>query len=356
MNDNDISDKRILKDFKGITFSNYRKSESKKELLNSLMEGKVEPACYWSTEFICAGHFLELWDIILIFYSQHINSSNPKLPLYMQMRFNNFKDIILNGYIDNELQARNNPKIRLLFAELIAILTLSTKTHALSQVKLNNSNLNITDISDKLKADSVNYGAPFFKKDDPNELFIAINELVYHLRRTRNSRETCYWFEWILEYETSCKKKNKTKLLCASRYFMPIEDKYKKDVIWLIWEIILKESDGLRSSNIIKAIFELFCIKYKPGIKKKRRYLIYNAIVFITNAIDMSINIYSEEDKIVNIKKKINMIYKQIKKNEIKPNTDYLFNNSITQRGNLEKTIEKLEKIGSLNTIIPRNN
>ena len=104
------------------------------------------------------------------------------------MRFNNFKDIILNGYIDNELQARNNPKIRLLFAELIAILTLSTKTHALSQVKLNNSNLNITDISDKLKADSVNYGAPFLKKDDPKELFIAINELVYHLRRTRNSR------------------------------------------------------------------------------------------------------------------------------------------------------------------------
>ena len=30
MNDNDISDKRISKDFKGITFSNYKKSEFRK--------------------------------------------------------------------------------------------------------------------------------------------------------------------------------------------------------------------------------------------------------------------------------------------------------------------------------------
>jgi hypothetical protein len=356
MNDNEISDKRTLKDFKGITFSNYKKSESKKELLNSLMEGKVEPACYWSIEFICAGHFSELWDIILVFYSQHINISNPKLPLYMQMRFNNFKDIILNGYIDNELQSRNNQKIRLLFAELIAILTLSTKTHALSQVKINNNNLNITNISDKLKADSVNYGAPFFKKDDPKELFIAINELVYHLRRTRNSREVCYWFEWILEYETLCKKEKKNKIVCASRHFMSIEDKYKTDIIWFIWEILLKECEGMHVKNIITAIFELFCIKFKPGIKKRRRYLIYNTIVFITNAVDLNINIYTEEGKILNIKNKINMIYKQIKKNEVKPNTDYLFNNSITQRSNLEKTIDKLERVGSLNTIIPRNN
>ena len=299
MNDNEISDKRISKDFKGITFSNYKKTESKKELLNSLMEGKLEPACYWSIEFICAGHFSELWDIILVFYSQHINISNPKLPLYMQMRFNNFKDIILNGYIDNELQSRNNQKIRLLFAELIAILTLSRKTHALSQVKINNNNLNITNISEKLKADSVNYGTPFFKKDDPKELFIAVNELVYHLRRTRNSREACYWFEWILEYETLCKKEKKNKILCTARYFMPIEDKYKTDIIWLIWEILLKECEGMHVKNIITAIFELFCIKFKPGIKKRRRYLIYNTIVFITNAVDLNINIYTEENKIL---------------------------------------------------------
>lgn len=357
MDENEINDKRMKKDFKGITFSKYKKSAAKKELLNSLIQEKIEPACYWCAEFICAGHYLELWDIIITFISQHIHLGNPKLPLYIKLRYDNFKSIIRGGYQKNELQLRNNKKIRILFAEIIAILSLSKKKHRFTMIKIAKNDFNMPEMSEKLKADNVSYANRIFMKKDPKELFIAINEFAYHLsHQSSNITSTCYWLEWLLTFETLCKKGTHKNYHAARRVNIPVESKYQTDAIWIVWELLLLEASNKSKQlkQVVEALFYLFCIRYQPGVKKRRRFILYFAITLIIEKINWTISIYRDTKKIENIKSQINIIYKQIKKNEINPDTDYLFNNSIVASSNLEKTIAKLDRMDTL-TFIPRN-
>jgi hypothetical protein len=354
MNDTDINDKRSSSEFKGVTFSKFQKSKVRAELIQCLTTAKVEPACYWAAELICAGHYSDLWEIILLFIGRYIHLGNPKLPIYIAMRFKNFKDILSTGYIGNEIAMRNNIKIRQLFAEIISILCHSRKKHSLEAIKIQKEDeFNMTHMASRLKAPTIKYVEDIFKPDDPKELFIAMNEFAYHLTPdSKNSVSACYWLEWLLEYETVCKHK---KELCIgeTRQFAPIQDKFKNDIIWLVWDIILHECASKKNpliSKIINALLEIFSIKYSSGVKKRRKYLIYYAISLLTDPIDLTIDIIANKKELDLIIKKIGIVYKDVKKNEESLNVDYLFNG--VERSNLEKTVERLEKMNSV--MLPR--
>lgn len=354
MDEFEINDMRGVNEFKGITFSKFKKTDAKKELLNSLKDGKIENALNWSAEFICSGAFIDLWDILLNFIGKHIHLGNPKLPIYLDLRFNNFKEIIQCGYIGFELNMRNNNKIRKLFGEIIIVLCKSQKKHSIESIKIQKaSEFDMTTISTKLKAPNVNYATELFKKDDPKELFIGLNEFMYHLSKdSLNSLDACYWMEWILEFENMCKKKKEI-CICERRSFVSVEEKFQKEPIWMIWDAIFISNIAKKSEiskKILKSIFDLFCIRYTSGAKRKRKYLIYFAISLITEKINDKIPIINDKSLIDNINKKINLIYKEIKKNEVSPAMDYLF--AGVEKSNREKTVEKLETMNKMNTII----
>ena len=353
MNDFEINDIRSEKQFKGITFSKFKRADAKKELLNSLATGRIEQALHWSAEFICCGCFIELWDIILNFVGKHIHLGNPKLPIYLDMRFNNFKDLI-SMYSGFELNMRNNDKVRKIFAEIITVICNSKKKHSIESVKIKKQEeFDMTTMANKLKAPNVQYATAIFKKDDPKELFIAINELAFHVSKdSRSSLDACYWLEWILEFENLCKKRKEV-CICERRTFAMVDEKCVKEPIWMIWDVLCKanaEKKSEISDKILKSIFELFCIRYTSGVKKKRKYLLYFAISLLTDTFDSTIDIIENKATVDNITKKINLIYKEIKKNEQRPATDYLFTG--LEKSNREKTFEKLEALNKLNTVI----
>ena len=166
--DEEINDIRTIQDFKQYSFSKFKKSEVKKELLKNLSSEKLEHIIYWTAELICAGHFIDIWEIILLFVSKYIHLANPKLPIYINKRFQSFKEIISMGYIGNELSLRNNINIRKLFFEIMIILCFSKKNHSFEQIKMNiDEDFYMIQLSNKLKAPKLTYATYFMLSGDP---------------------------------------------------------------------------------------------------------------------------------------------------------------------------------------------
>lgn len=347
----EINDIRTPPQFKGITFSKFKKPDVRKQLIENMKKGKIEQSCYWSAELVCAGHYMELWETILHYMGKHIHLGNPKMTIYLEKRFEIFRNIMSQGQYLNELQLRNHPTIRKLFAEIISALTLSNKKHSFEAIKINREEeFDMTQMPERLKAPSIKYIEPIFKKEDPKELFIPVNEFIYNLSPEKRSMVgASYWIEWMVDFDAICKKR-KTAVYCEARNYIAVENKYKRDIIWILWDALFHYSEELKNPYIIalmKSLLNLFCIKYTTASCKKRRYLLYFAVALLTEPVPTDIELMPNKPMVQMVVGKINTIYKQIKKNEMSPNTEYLFAN-LERENTFEQSMRKMELVNSM--------
>lgn len=343
----EIDDIRKPKDFQGITFSNFKKSEAKRLWIECILESKVEESCYWCLEFLCAGHFLEIWEIFFLVFSKYIHIRNPKCCIYMYMRYETFRNIITSNYIDRELEMRNDKEIRKLYIEINSVLTLSNRSTVYSSIKVDKNDMNILELHERLKSPSLHYSKDILHTNDAKELIICINEFCYHISsESLHSYEAIYWLEWIFEYLLLCKRK-KTTCTIEKRETIPVHSSYQTDPIWMFWISIQKECKKRCSrlhQKIIDNILQLFCIRYTSGVKRKRKFLLYFAIMLIT---DYASNTLENKKIIENtsllkiILEKQDTIMKQIKQNEKPPKMNYLFKN--VKESSKVKSMKKMQ-------------
>ena len=140
---------------------------------------------------------------------------------------------------------------------------------------------------------------------------------------------------------------------------MPVQDKFKKDIIWIVWDVLFCEcNQRKRLTQLIKksldALLDIFCIKYSAGTKTKRRFVIYNAVSLLTENVDFTCEMISNRVEIDFMLKKVNVIYKVLKKNEEAPATAYLeadflgLTKNKEEPSNLDKTMKRLEMMDSM--------
>lgn len=347
MADSSINDVRAAAEFRKTTFSKYKKPAVKRELLQCLSAKKIESACYWSAELVCSGHVADLWECLIIFVARNVRLANPRLPIYLSLRFDNFKSIIDRGYGGDELALRNDPGVRRMFGEIIATLCCSGTEHKVEAIKVSRADgFDMASMACRLRAPNVDFGRGCFRASDPRELYVATNELAYHLdSQTRNAVDACYWVEWVIEYDAACRKKREA---CSAerREFAKVQDKYQRDTIWIVWDAIMteaaKRSDPL-TAKIVESLLRLYCIRYTSGVGRRRRFVIYLAVSLLTETYDRGREIVSDKAKVLHVVDNIDAVYRDVKKKEQPPETDYL--NVRAPRTNLDRTAERLAKM-----------
>ena len=303
MNDYIITDPRPLEAFKDKSFSNFKKNDVYKTLFKSIETGKIENACYWITECIVSGYTTDIVEKLLIYSSKIVHINSPNLPIYLLRKYLTFmKSInhITKKDIHKMIHIRNTHTIRNYLFDLVVILCTSPKNKRYDQYpKINKqTDFQFVIIKEKMNATMQLLPSSIIRFTDPEELRVILNELFFNLKIELGGYEkSCYWVAWILEWEKK-NKKDKKSFEIEERKITNVNPKYCRDIIWIIWEVIIEETK-LRDDKLqdqIFSLYALFKVNYTNGKKNRRLPYLYHAIGYLTLQINLKTPIINDND------------------------------------------------------------
>jgi hypothetical protein len=277
-----IEDSRTVVDFQKFTFSGHLRTHVFKVLDENIKLGHADYTCYWILELMCSGLVHSCWNTLFLSAAQHINRGAPQTFLYLTRMYERFAPVEQQYSVMTMTDIRNNSEARQILCEVGASLALTRKAKlpSLPVIKPPHD-FNPLVIQENLKAPSSIYARAIMKQEDPMELYVPINEYAYCLK-SKDYSKALYWVSWILKYATKYKEDQKTHLVCAYRSNDYVEEKFLRSHIWILWAVILENK-----TDMIEALYRMYCLRWSKGDLKKRIPFLVTAILFICeNALD----------------------------------------------------------------------
>jgi len=299
------------------TFSGYKKTSVFTELNNCLIDSRIDNILYWTAEIHCSGYIDILWDKIFIFMSKNININNPELPTYIFKHYIYYSKILKKIRFDNKLlHLRNAQESRNQLFDIMITFALSKKISLPKIPKIFNQDFLLENIMYKLNAKNTHHIKKIMKNNDPKELLLPLNELIFNIQK-KNMNDSIYWISWILSYEKYLAKSGK-KITCSVRCIKDIEKKYYDDISWLIWNTIFYCCDQNKFTNQIKSIYQIYKINFTKSKKNTRIHLFIHAILLIIEKVDSTIPLKIKSKINTNNINEINNLYKKIQYDKLK--------------------------------------
>jgi hypothetical protein len=292
----DIHDLRTVANFQKFTFSGHLRTHVYKVLDENIRLGHADYSCYWTLELLCSGLTHSLWQTLFESTAKHINRGGPNAFLYLVRIYEKFAQYEEQFSPINMTEIRNNAEVRLMICEVAASLALCRKNKLPTLPKINpEHDFKQTTIHENLKSPSANYARHLIKQQDPLELYVPLNELVYCIRpETRDITKALYWVGWILKYSSQYKKQHKIDLACSPRSNDYIESKFYTHAIWVIWEAVLDSSRSSPQNGIIRkyidSLYKIHCLRWTPTLLKSRLCFLIVAIQYICESTTLDVH------------------------------------------------------------------
>jgi len=280
----DVVDNRSVLDFQKFTFSGHLRAHVYKVLDENIKLGHADYACYWTMELLCSGLVHSYWNTIFLSSATHLCRS-PNIFLYLSRMYERFAPVEDRYSVQNMTDIRNNQEVRQLLCEVSATAALCKKSKLPSLPKIKpEHDFTPLVIQESLKAPSNVYARSIMKQEDPMELFIPVNELIYCLRE-RDSK-CLYWISWILAFASKYRTETKQYLMCAYRSNDYVEEKYLRSPIWIIWACI-KDVASPSITEYTDTLFKMYCLRWAKGDLKKRLPFLITSILYICEPLDL---------------------------------------------------------------------
>jgi len=330
-----IIDTRSAQNYTKKTFSNYLIADVLTVFNTALLSCKLEESCNWSIELLISGLYDKFWDKIFNIIFKNININNPLLPSFIYKRY--LKFIMYLEKYDNKLELRNNQVIRNMFCEICCVICNSVKTKSLSFSKIKDNDFNMNYLTTKMKADRDSYINSKLKYGDPSEMKIIMNEFNYCLN-SKNYELCNYWVSWAFEFEKKNTKKNST-YVCGFREIECIDNKYKNDLCWFIWEILIKEAMNMNENirDNIQVLYKLYKLNFKSSQKSKKNYYFLYAIKYFTDIHTSSNTIIPNFNIIIQACSNVNNLFID------KINNSQNKNKIIVEKNNYSKNVSNIK-------------
>lgn len=294
-----------------ITILGRQKKTANKELITSINTADYNKTVNISIELHLSGQTDKLITDLFNYYLSDINIYHLCFINYFYKFYLEYNKIDLSIKKSQPLILVNSQFVRNFITFIVPTLSLSRKNKIDKLPKITETDFNLTNKRHELLTQNLNNVNKFIQSHECRDIVIPLSEISNYFESNllNKTQKIIYWYTWLIEYERVYHKGN---LLVEYRENLYCDVKYKKDFVWIIWNMLIHYCP-IDIKPYIAKLYYLFSQNYNKSHKKSRANIIILAIYIITN---FSLCGLTLDDKIIingyQTSLKCNLLYSQI--------------------------------------------